>query len=87
MELFADCGAFYVSEKCEVPHDQLRELIITCRGKITGDAQKARYVVVSARGDLKAVPAGGTFCVSPLWVLDSISINKVKKVYQYLVRN
>ncbi|XP_065086287.1 mediator of DNA damage checkpoint protein 1 [Ochlerotatus camptorhynchus] len=86
MELFADCGAFYVSEKCEVPYDQLRELIITCRGKISGDAQKAKYVIISSREDLPTVPAGGSFCVSPLWVLDSISNNRVKKVYRYLVR-
>lgn len=88
IDLFADCGPFYVAQQCEVPHDQLRELIVTCKGKVIGDAAKARYVIVSSRKDVMAGNCSiESFCVSPLWVLDSISSNKLKKVYKYLVRN
>ncbi|KAL9700952.1 hypothetical protein quinque_004393 [Culex quinquefasciatus] len=86
MDLFGECGGtFYVSERCEVPQDQLRELIITCGGKITGNAQAARYLLVSSLEDVGGVPKGA-FCVSPQWILDSIQENRVKKTYRYLVR-
>lgn len=86
MDLFGECGGtFYVSERCEVPQDQLRELIITCGGKITGNALAARYLLVSSLEDVGGVPKGA-FCVSPQWILDSIQENRVKKTYRYLVR-
>ncbi|XP_058464127.1 uncharacterized protein LOC131438265 [Malaya genurostris] len=85
MELFADCGPFYVSPNCEVPQDQLRELIITCKGKITGNAQKAKYLIVQSRQDVHNIPSGAS-CLSPLWLLDSISINKLKKINKYVVK-
>ncbi|XP_055538258.1 uncharacterized protein LOC129725890 [Wyeomyia smithii] len=86
MELFADCGAFYVSQHCQVPQDQLRELIITCKGKLVGNALNAKYLIVQSRRDVKHVPSG-SYCLGPMWVLDCISFNKLKKTYKYLVKD
>ncbi|XP_053683051.1 mediator of DNA damage checkpoint protein 1 [Sabethes cyaneus] len=85
MELFADCGPFYVSEHCQVPQGQLRELIVLCKGKLAANALNAKYLIVQSRQDVQHVPSGA-YCLSPMWILDSISINKLKKTYKYLVK-
>uniref|UniRef100_A0A182PQI8 BRCT domain-containing protein n=1 Tax=Anopheles epiroticus TaxID=199890 RepID=A0A182PQI8_9DIPT len=78
-ELFADFAPFWISPRCAVPVHQLRELIVLCRGKVTGNAARAKFLVVDPN-DSDAAPIEGQIVVAPLWILDSITLNKVKKL-------
>ncbi|XP_564818.4 uncharacterized protein LOC3290365 [Anopheles gambiae] len=78
-ELWADFAPFWISPRCAVPVQQLRELIVLCRGKVTGDASRAKFLVVEPN-DNDAAPIEGQIVVAPGWILDSITINKVKKL-------
>uniref|UniRef100_A0A8W7P5P0 BRCT domain-containing protein n=1 Tax=Anopheles coluzzii TaxID=1518534 RepID=A0A8W7P5P0_ANOCL len=78
-ELWADFAPFWISPRCAVPAQQLRELIVLCRGKVTGNASRAKFLVVEPN-DNDAAPIEGQIVVAPGWILDSITINKVKKL-------
>uniref|UniRef100_A0A182NHZ2 BRCT domain-containing protein n=1 Tax=Anopheles dirus TaxID=7168 RepID=A0A182NHZ2_9DIPT len=78
-ELWADFAPFWISPRCIVPARQLCELIVLCRGKVTGNASRAKFLVVQP-DDNDAAPLEGQLVVTPLWILDSITINKVKKL-------
>ncbi|XP_053674273.1 mediator of DNA damage checkpoint protein 1-like [Anopheles nili] len=82
-ELFGDYGPFWVSPGCTVPELQLRELVLLCRGKITRNRTQARFIVVEpndpALDDVDGAPNEQLY-VTPLWILDSITINRVKKL-------
>ncbi|XP_058178773.1 mediator of DNA damage checkpoint protein 1 [Anopheles ziemanni] len=84
-ELFTDYGPFWVSPGCAVPARQLRELLLLCRGKVTGNKLKAKYLVVENDDEgrqphSEQASADGQIFVTPLWILDSITVNKVKKL-------
>uniref|UniRef100_A0A182LTF1 BRCT domain-containing protein n=1 Tax=Anopheles culicifacies TaxID=139723 RepID=A0A182LTF1_9DIPT len=78
-ELFADFAPFWISPRCAIPVQQLRELILLCRGKVTGNAARAKFLVVEP-DDSDAAPIEGQVAVAPVWILDSITLNKVKKL-------
>ncbi|XP_049291293.1 mucin-17 [Anopheles funestus] len=78
-ELFADYAPFWISPRCAIPVQQLRELIVLCRGKVTGNASRAKFLVVEPN-DSDAAPIEGQIAVAALWILDSITLNKVKKL-------
>uniref|UniRef100_A0A182QA69 BRCT domain-containing protein n=1 Tax=Anopheles farauti TaxID=69004 RepID=A0A182QA69_9DIPT len=78
-DLFADFAPFWISPRSIVPVEQLRELIVLCRGKVTGTASRAKFLVVQP-DDNDAAPLEGQVVVTSLWVLDSITINRVKKL-------
>uniref|UniRef100_A0A182WJB6 BRCT domain-containing protein n=1 Tax=Anopheles minimus TaxID=112268 RepID=A0A182WJB6_9DIPT len=79
-ELFADYAPFWISPRCAIPVQQLRELILLCRGKVTGNAARAKFLVVEPNDSDAAPIEGQQIAVAPVWVLDSITINKVKKL-------
>uniref|UniRef100_A0A182ISB6 Microcephalin n=1 Tax=Anopheles atroparvus TaxID=41427 RepID=A0A182ISB6_ANOAO len=90
-ELFADYGPFWISPLCTVPVRQLRELVLLCRGKVTGNKLKAKYLVLEDDDDddnerQRHSVVEGQMCVTALWILDSITANKVKKLSLSLVR-
>uniref|UniRef100_A0A182K3G7 BRCT domain-containing protein n=1 Tax=Anopheles christyi TaxID=43041 RepID=A0A182K3G7_9DIPT len=78
-ELFSDFAPFWISPRCAIPVQQLRELIVLCRGKVSGNASRAKFLVVEPN-DNDAAPIEGQIVVAPTWILDSITINKVKKL-------
>ncbi|XP_053663148.1 mediator of DNA damage checkpoint protein 1 [Anopheles marshallii] len=78
-ELLADYAPFWISPRCAIPEQQLRELILLCRGKVTGNAARAKFLVVDP-SDSDAAPIEGQIAVAPAWILDSITLNKVKKL-------
>ncbi|XP_050073552.1 mediator of DNA damage checkpoint protein 1 [Anopheles maculipalpis] len=78
-ELYTDYAPFWISPRCPIPGQQLRELILLCRGKVTGSAARAKFLVVDPN-DNDAAPIEGQIVVSPVWILDSITVNKVKKL-------
>ncbi|KFB51646.1 AGAP007413-PA-like protein [Anopheles sinensis] len=75
-ELFADYGPFWVSPSCAVPARQLRELLLLCRAKVTGNKLKSKYLVVENDHSARA-SVDGQILVTPLWILDSITVNKL----------
>uniref|UniRef100_A0A182XYS5 BRCT domain-containing protein n=1 Tax=Anopheles stephensi TaxID=30069 RepID=A0A182XYS5_ANOST len=78
-ELYTDFAPFWISPRCPVPVQQLRELILLCRGKVTGNAARAKFLVVDP-DDNDAAPIEGQIVVAPVWILDSITVNRVKKL-------
>ncbi|XP_052894362.1 uncharacterized protein LOC128301773 [Anopheles moucheti] len=78
-ELFADYAPFWISPRCAIPVQHLRELILLCRGKVTGNEARAKFLVVDP-SDSDAAPIEGQIAVAPAWILDSITLNKVKKL-------
>ncbi|ETN61253.1 hypothetical protein AND_007075 [Anopheles darlingi] len=79
-DLFADYGPFWISARCTVPPGQLRELLVLCHAKVTGNRGEARYLIVEKDGTQDYRVNGQQVCVDALWILDSITINKVKKL-------
>lgn len=84
MSIFADVAAMCIVEaSCACPN--LRELVTLCGGRVTDDRNAAKYVISD-----EAVPvrlAGhrtDAVGVRSVWILDSISIGKVKKCHAYL---
>lgn len=85
LNIFADLAPMYITANCACPN--LRELVLLCDGHVTGDLERAKYVISDT-----AVPVrrdGGhhaaAMCVRSAWILDSISIAKVKKLHAYVL--
>ncbi|XP_050091169.1 mediator of DNA damage checkpoint protein 1 [Anopheles aquasalis] len=79
-DLFADYGPIWISPRCNVPPGQLRELLVLCHAKVTGNRGEARYLIVEKDSAKDYRVNGQQICVDALWILDSITINKVKKL-------
>lgn len=81
MSIFAETASMYiVAENCACPN--LRELVAACDGHVTQDMQMARYVISDKP---MALQKAGAVCVRSAWILDSISIAKVKKTQAYVL--
>lgn len=80
--IFADLAPMFITANCACPN--LRELVTACDGCVTDDIRRARYVISD-----QAVPvrlAGhheAAVCLRSAWLLDSISIAKVKRTQAY----
>lgn len=70
-----------ITANCACPN--IRELIRLCDGHVTANLDRAKYVISDV-----AVPTrlAGSMCVKSTWILDSISIAKVKKVHAYVLK-
>ncbi|XP_058058682.1 microcephalin [Anopheles bellator] len=78
--LFADYGPFWISRRCAVPAEQLREILLLCRAKVAESRTKAKYLIVPQAPDRDYRTNEQQICIDPLWILDSITVNKVKKL-------
>lgn len=79
MGLFNDCGHIFVARASNPRRSDLQELIVLCKGKVANNCRNASVVV----GEF--VRCENAVCVKELWVLDSISCNKLKSFEEYLL--
>lgn len=84
MTIFADMAAMCIVEaNCACPN--LRELVQLCGGRVTDDRSIAKYVISDVAVPVRlAGHKADAVCVRSAWILDSISIAKVKKLHAYL---
>ncbi|XP_055378202.1 microcephalin [Condylostylus longicornis] len=78
MELFADLASIYVSNKCKVPVDSLKDVVKLCSGHLVKDPKQCKYVI----GDYFE----GKICLEPQWILDCITNNKIVKFFKYTIK-
>lgn len=79
MDIFADIGTIYVSSKCKC--NALTELIRLCHGKLTNKRNQAKYII-DEWPHIEFIDK----CLSPNWILDSITIGKLKKIQPYILK-
>ncbi|XP_052870700.1 uncharacterized protein LOC128276268 [Anopheles cruzii] len=85
--IFADYGPFWISRRCAIPAEQLREILLLCRANVAESRTKAKYLVVPQDPDRDYRTNEQQICIDALWILDSITVNKVKKLSaKYRVR-
>lgn len=71
-----------MSPHTKIPSHELKELILLCSGKLTENRRRAKYFV----GE-RYTANPNSICVNQLWILDSITDNKLKKVNKYLLKD
>ena len=76
-ELFADCGAIYVSRRCRAPAKELGDLVRLAGGRVVNVARVASVVV--GTDDVETADA----CVGEKWILDSIQAMRVLDLEKY----
>lgn len=81
-ELFTNLGGFYVSAHCApIPRLQVRELIKICGGRVMGTRDRARYIVGGPATHVEL-----QLIISPLWILDSITVMELMKFNDYIIK-
>lgn len=80
MDIFRNCGSFYIDHFAHPPLNELKLLISWCHGKVVNQARRADIIVG------KFVDQDSCVCVHPNWVLDSISQNKKLPYEKYLLK-
>lgn len=80
MDIFKECGRFYVA-KGSIPRcSDLRELISMCQGKVTTILRNAEILIGAY------VNQSGVVCVKETWVLDSITKYKKMPFKKYFIK-
>lgn len=79
IDIFRDVGPIYVSSECKCSN--VKELILLCGGRLTDSKRRARFII----GKFYDNNFNG-LCLDMTWVLDSISISKIKKTNKYLLK-
>lgn len=82
INIFRDIGRIYVWPQCECV--DLRELILLCGGQTTDRKNRARYIIGKYYENTNFVKG---ICLKMTWILDSISISKLKKIEKYLLKS
>ncbi|EFA01060.1 microcephalin [Tribolium castaneum] len=80
MDIFKDCGCIYLGQSTSPKASDLKALITICQGKVTAVLKNASIVV----GEY--IEGDDLTCVTEVWVLDSIHVNKLKSVKNYLIK-
>lgn len=94
LPLFEYFEPMYISKCCRCP--DLRELIVSCLGRVTENKLRAKYVISDqfksfgtsySSGDMKS-SNGSARKITNLhssWILDSISLAKVQNMRPYIL--
>lgn len=99
LPLFDYFEPMYISKCCRCP--DLRELIVSCLGRVTANKLRARYVISdrfksfgssSGFGDTESSNVSTQLSrkvtnVHSSWILDSISLAKVQNIRPYVLMN
>lgn len=80
IDIFRDVSPIYVSADCKC--SDIKELILLCGGRLTDSKRRARYII----GKYYDKHFNG-ICLDMAWILDSISISKIKKIDKYLLKS
>ncbi|XP_026475306.1 LOW QUALITY PROTEIN: uncharacterized protein LOC113379204 [Ctenocephalides felis] len=78
LDIFATSGSIYLSKKCSPPWQDLQELVLLCSGKISANVKNADIIV----GEIHK----NCLCVTPTWILDSITNYQRESVNDYLMQ-
>ena len=73
-----------MSEKSTIPKKNLIELIKLCSGTIVDNKNEAKYIIGDYANNNNN---NDKFSLNPLWILDSIMVNRVKKFGKYLLKD
>lgn len=80
--IFADLAPMFITAHCACPN--LRELVVACGGIVAADMERARYVISDRPVPVRlAGHHAAAVCLRSAWILDSISIAKLKKSQAY----
>lgn len=96
MNIFAGTATMFIdAARCACPN--LRELVQACAGHVCADREHARYVIsdtpppqtassaaAAAVAGKRKSPDNAVVYLRSAWILDSISIAKVKKTHAYV---
>lgn len=82
IDIFRDIGPIYVSPQCKCA--DIKELILLCGGKVTERKSRARYIIGKF---YKNDSVTKRICLDFTWILDSITISKLKKTDGYLTKS
>lgn len=81
LDIFRNFEPFYVAPKCACK--DLRELIVSCHGKVVKNHETAKYII--GERHRPNIDATKSLQVHANWILDSISMGKVKNTKNYLL--
>lgn len=81
MDIFSSLGPIFISSKCNIPKNDLKELITLCAGRVVDNRKKAKYIIADPSTNLIM----DKIYVQPQWILDSISNNSIQKLTKYIV--
>lgn len=81
MDIFEHLDYMFVSPCSKISAQEIKELINLCSGKLTDNRRLAKYFI-----NEKCKTNPNAISVNHLWILDSITNNKLKKVNKYLIK-